>query len=947
MTACIKTVINIETKTEEIILKNKNLITRSHGLKIAISVLLSLLIITFINANDTGILQGIVLTQNKQPILNASINLTHTKNGFSTTVNPDVEGRFMIAGLPPGSYKITAAASGYASLENEIIYLNPGQTIYMEINLSTRDSLDISSADLLLMDYTNSVYQTILNDTQIHDFPLAHNIWSLIENMDLSATTNRIDVGGIWNNYPALYSARGSSSWTQNIYQLNGMDITDPFETGRPLLFPDLYALEFTQSINSGHPPSALSPGGYFNLITQRPSENFQGGLSAFYIQQSLQSSNITPSLEEEGLFESHTFDYFLDGNFHLAGPVIPEKISFFTSVSAFDLSRDLASFDSMERSTVFSGLFSLNFTLPSSRLLILWTGQMLNYPSYGAKRYIPLSATLDRRDQYHVLQAIWETRFHPHHFIKIGAGYNVGDIQSDFPSDSNPPYSLNLFENSYSGSAAQAYQDHRNSLTVMLEGISLFPSFKDTKHQLQYGFRARLAESISQTKIQNNLHLHYFNNHPLAVIEYNTPLEHREKGRYLNFYLQDTLTLKSYLSFYAGFNLTFDKGWSPDIPEASHSIEWTNISPRLGMIIPLNSTKTSAFKISAARYYFSLRLAYLTYGNPHSLGGLVYSWEDINGDNLFQAEEKGRLIRREGPYFTEIDPTIKRPFTDEIAFSFNHAGSSGWVFTIGGFFRSTKNLINTINTGVPLSVYIPEYLIDSGDDRIEHTYDDLLFTVFNQNPTTLGQDFFLLTNPDENNKPTYYFGADINLLKRFGEKFTFFFSFTATDVTGTTNPGNTEYENDDGMIGTLFNDPNSLINSRGRLRFDRAYTCRLGFTYLAPFDIRLAAVLKYYDGQPFSRKIIITGKNQGPFFIQAHPRGEARYEFNNTIDIRIDKIFRLGSSQLHIILDGFNILNSSLATKENALTGADYLIRAATEIQSPRVFRIGLAYEF
>lgn len=937
----------MRTKPRRNDLKKNRLFIIITAIKIKIAFLLIILIITPLKASGTGIIQGFVYTQNRQPILNANINLTHVQTSTSMTIDSDIEGQFLLAGLPPGSYKISVDSTGYMTLENKTLHLEPSQNINIEIILSSRETQNQSSAKILWMDYSNCIYQTSLNKAQLHHSPIAHNVWSLIENMDLSSNTNRIDVGGLWNNYAGLFSARGGASWTQNQYLLNGMDITDPFETGKPLLFPDIYALEFTQLINAGHPPSALSPGGYFNLITQRPSDTFYGGLSAFYIQRSLQSSNITAALQEEGLSESHTFDYLMDGNFHISGPIVPQKIAFFTSVSAFDLSRDIADYNSMDRSTVLSGLFTLNFKLPSSQLNLLWTGQTLNYPSFGAKRHIPFTATLDRKDQYHLMQAIFETRPHPHHFVKIGAGYNLGDIHSDFQDDPGLPYSLNLFENDYSGAAPQSYNDHRETLNLMIGGLSLFPSILGTKHQLQYGFQARSAESTSQINIYKNLHIHYFNDDPLAVIKYNTPLERKEKGRYLNFYFQDTLTLKNYLSFYVGFNLSNDKAWSPDIPETSNRIEWMHVSPRIGMIIPLDRAKTSALKLSAARYYFTLRLQYLIYGNPNSLGGLVYSWEDRNNDNIFQEDEKGQLIRREGPYFAEIDPDIKRPYTDEIALSFNHADQSGWFFTIGGFFRSTKNLINTLNTGVPLSVYIPEYLIDLGDDRIKHSYDDLLFTVFNQNPNTLGQDFFLLTNADLGNKPTYYFGADINLLKRFGEKFTFYFSLNAMEVTGTTNPGNTEYENDDGIIGTLYNDPNTLINSRGRLRFDRAYTCRLGFTYLAPFDIRLAAVLKYYDGQPFSRKIIISGMNQGPFFIQAHPRGEARYEFNSTFDIRIEKIFRFGSSQFHIILDGFNLLNSSLATQENALTGPDYLIRAANEIQSPRVFRLGLAYEF
>ena len=32
----------------------------------------------------------------------------------------------------------------------------------------------------------------------------------------------------------------------------------------------------------------------------------------------------------------------------------------------------------------------------------------------------------------------------------------------------------------------------------------------------------------------------------------------------------------------------------------------------------------------------------------------------------------------------------------------------------------------------------------------------------------------------------------------------------------GTTSPGNTEWENDDGVVGTLYDNPNTLINAQG-----------------------------------------------------------------------------------------------------------------------------------
>ena len=117
---------------------------------------------------------------------------------------------------------------------------------------------------------------------------------------------------------------------------------------------------------------------------------------------------------------------------------------------------------------------------------------------------------------------------------------------------------------------------------------------------------------------------------------------------------------------------------------------------------------------------------------------------------------------------------------------------------------------------------------------------------------------------------------------------------------------------------------------------------------YKAPAGITLGCVIKYYDGQPFTRKIIVRGLNQGPFYIQAHPRGVARYEYNRTIEIRLEKAFSFkGGKTLRVILDGFNIINRGLATEENEWTSPVYPLRYATEIQSPRVFRLGLAYEF
>lgn len=857
----------------------------------------------------------------------------------------------MIWGLPLGRYTIRIQGDGYRPHLEKDLLLEPSQNLFLEIILFPSEKERNSLLRKVAVDFTSCLLQTTLDKRQIQDSPSAHNVWSLVENQDLSATTNRIDVGGLWASIPALFSTRGSCSWTQNIYLLNGLDVTDPYWTGLPLLYPDFYSLRFTQLTNAGFFPQGLSPGGYFELLTQEETSQLHGQASVFFIHEKWQSSNISPALRKEGITESHAFHHSLDGNFSLSGPIIADKLLFYSSLSSSHISRDLADYDQEDEATLFSGLVSLKHPFSRGSLRFLWSGQILTNPSFGAGRRIPFSSTLNRRDVFHVFQLILNSRWKRNHLFKIGLCFNQGSMRARFQEGFDEPHELEVLKDIPSGLAPLAYQDERKSFTFLMKGDSFIPRLFHAHHRLQYGFELRSCSSRSRKDITRNIHLRFFEGRALEIIRYNTPLEHRESALHLSLFVQDAMTFSTYFTALFGLHLVSSQGWVPRSSSSAnggkHTIQWIHLSPRLGIIFPLSRSKNTALKLSLARYYFTLPLSYLAYGNPDALGGEVYSWEDERSDGKFDEGEAQDLIRREGPLFSKIDPELKRPYTDELAVSFHHAFHKGWYLTLAAFFRESRHLIETINIGVPFSSYEPVDFFDIGDDRIANNHDDLTFIVYNQKQETLGQDFFLLTNPDEETRTSRYYGMDLTLVKKYSKRFTLFLSLTATSATGITNPGNTEWENDDGVVGRLYDDLNSLINAKGRMRFDRAYTARIGINFMAPFDIRVGCVIKYYDGQPFTRKIIVEGMNQGPFYIQAHPRGVARYEYNQTVDVRIEKVFHLRQAKMRIIIDGFNILNRGLATEENEWTGPEFPLRFATEIQSPRVFRLGVSYEF
>ena len=901
-----------------------------------------------VSASEKGMFWGQVLDSEQNPLKGLKVGISQYESTRTSKCITDKNGFFTALGFDPGEYTVELLSFGYKGLEKRI-KLDPEECLLLKITLFTEGQEGNSRCRVVRMDYSSASRFTLFNRLQIKEMPSGLNIWSLIENQDLSAVTDRIDVGGLWSGIPALFSSRGASSWTQNRFLLNGMDITEPYQGGTPLLYPDIFSLDHFYLYNAGHPPEYVHPGGYLDLVTGEETSDYHGALSGFYTHHSLQSSNITESLQSQGIDEAHTFDYLTQGNFRFSGPLVSEKLSFFTSVSGFDLSRDLADFEGENKSSLLSGLLSLKYSLsPKNTLRLLWTGQSLNHSSLGAARDVPFSSTNAGSEHFNVFQALWEGHINNKHHLRAGLGYVQGNHDYDFQEEASLPHSRELVTKDFLGGAAPfEEQNSSKKLVFLFKGTSVFSRFLGLNHTLRYGMNMQLYSASQYMDVMDNIHLLFFEGEPIQVAHYNTPVSLEEKGSDLNLFFQDTLTFSNLFSIYIGAHLSSAKAWVPGSQEEAHKINWLNISPRLGLIIPLSKAKTSVLKLSYARYFNTLPLEYVSYGNQNAPGSLVYTWNDANHDQLFQENEKGELLRREGPYYSVINPDIQRPYADEAVISYNINFKSTWHFSLSGFYRAYRSAVNTQNIGVSFFEYQPLYYIDPGDDRTPYTYDDLLFTVFNQNQESLGDDFFLLSNLEEDTRATYYYGLDVNLIKHFGDTFSLFLSLTAINAVGTTNQGNTSLENDINVIGTLFNDPNAMINTEGRPCFDRGYTARLGFKYSAPLGFLFSGIIKYYDGQPFSRKIIIEGLNQGPFYIQAHPSGVARYEFNSTVDLRLEKRFHLGSSMLRFILDGFNVLNLGLATQQSEWTGPEFPLRNATEIQSPRVLRLGISYEF
>jgi hypothetical protein len=251
------------------------------------------------------------------------------------------------------------------------------------------------------------------------------------------------------------------------------------------------------------------------------------------------------------------------------------------------------------------------------------------------------------------------------------------------------------------------------------------------------------------------------------------------------------------------------------------------------------------------------------------------------------------------------------------------------------------------VDTGVPFGAFAPVTITDPGSEG-----GPTPLTVFAQNPATFGQDRYLLSNPA--GLRDLVEGIVIEM-SRTWRALAFHGSLITEESLGPTNPGDSEFENDPGVIGSLFMDPNSLVHAYGRPFVDRAWEAKIQVSYRLPRSwggFELANTVGYIDGWPFGRGLLVTGLPQGPLLVEAERRGaspEGGYRSDYVADwnLRLSRDFRLPVGMLTGNVDVLNVLDANSNLQENDITSSTFFARLPTATQPPRNVRFGIRYAF
>ena len=788
------------------------------------------------------------------------------------------------------------------------------------------------AADAQTPQRLRSPFETSFDAAFLRELPWSSDVTSLLETVEAAAVSDRFGGVGLQTGSPARIGIH-AASWTELQYRVAGFDVTDAGQGGTPLVLLPRLSLEGLRFETAALGADSGGAGALLSLDLARPTAKWQGRASAGLAPSGFQGN--VPSGTPPALVRTREA-YELSAT---AQGAIRDDL---TGGLAFEWERGERSEKSSplrlrgERLSALGQLTLAPNDTDEARLLV--AAHDVDRPFVGRARFV--TPTVTESDRAIFAGASW--RRSATSGRRIAASLSFAQRKTDPPSEVGAGVSL---ERLLSGPIPDSVAD-AGRLRVVRAEASFVPRPRTTgrlRHEASLVAQGESSHLDTTAATTSNLPVNVaelIDGRPARVWAFSeTGTASRSLSR-LGLGAQYRASVEERVN--ARLGLRFDSQ-SGSRTGASDLISWSDLSPHAAIELKPLARLPLTLHGGYARYAGRLPLALLAYSDPAARSANVYRWSDPNRDSVFQASERGVLIARTGPggAVAEVDPNLEAPRTTE--WSVGLGLERGRLrFTFAGLHRRTERVVETQNVGVPASSYRLRSASDPGVDLVGEA-DDQQLPFYERLPSTFGQDHYLLMNPG--NHDVVHEGVELALELLPREHFRMRVSGTASKTTGAgANRGFLSNENDPGVPGEIYDNPNADSFRTGRLFFDRAYTAKFGASYRMR-GFTLGSIIRYQDGQPFARMVIAEGLAQGPELVAAVARGDHRFTYVLSVDARLSKEFAIGRSRLLVGFDALSLFRQHTEVEEYIVSGTRF--REVSAVQPPRALRLTASVAF
>jgi hypothetical protein len=493
----------------------------------------------------------------------------------------------------------------------------------------------------------------------------------------------------------------------------------------------------------------------------------------------------------------------------------------------------------------------------------------------------------------------------------------------------------------------------NRNQL---LGSLSLFKNDLAGSHNFKAGFELyRDTQEHNESSYPGNLLLEFNNNVATAVREFQ-PSFSTNRLFAGGVYVTDAWSINKRVNVNLGVRLDHYRSYLPaqsrpasqfataaTFAAVDDVITWDLPAPRFGIIVKLDDAGKTVVKMNAGKYWWNPDVNVASNTNPNIATAYQrFAWTDPNGDRNFTLNEQGKLLSTVGGSGLALDPSLKDPYTNEIAAWLDHELFPNFSLRTGLVWRGQRQIQQTLNVAQPYAAFnVPVQVRDPGPDGKTGTADDgQLFTLYNLSAANVGVVNNLVTNVDS---PNDYYTWEITADRRMSKGWSLLGTYSITwNQENASSPG--AAANPVRSANAPLS-PNDLINTAGDGRYHYTlWNAKIQAVIPAPWGLRFTPFMRAQAGQPFGRTFAAT-MNYGSQRVLVEPLGSQQQDTIAIVDARFERIFKFWATKLSTQLDFYNLLNANPVDFLTWGSGSSYL--RPSSVVPPRIVRFGVKFDW
>ena len=854
--------------------------------------------------------------------------------GGPQRVETDAVGRFRLATLPPGVYRVTAERPTFQTVERLGIDVPPGFTSTVDLQLAIAPVAEAVVVDAAppVVDVRSSASSGVIGRQLLDNLPLGRYVNSYV-NLVPGVTVN---------------VAFGASSGANPI-SMDGTSGNNP-GWGDPIAYPNALWLDAIQVTSVGASAEYGEYTGASITAITRSGSNRYSGLGQYWTTRPNWTANNRGSLSPT-LAQRFTPLQVLERWEALAqvgGPIAQDRLWFFGGIDYFTDAWRPFSFSAGPRTADEPRALNRETKVLAKMTAAVTSGARLEgYLDYNTGSTVngnagplvrPEALTTSRYPQWiHNVRLTWALDSR----TLVEGRYGGFDSPSTFGptppvSRFGPAFHRDQLTGVQSGNAG-SFSDNQRRTFDGHAAVTRYLDRSGSSHELKAGVDYDHARTVSISGWPGGAQYLDFNGAPDLVYFWDGAT-YRGAHHSTSLFAQDKWTISNRVTLEPGVRVGIYRGAVP-IPDAT-PYNNSSISPRVGLAWDVSSDHRTVVRAHYGHYHDPMVTSFYDLLDPLSQTPFITA--RVIGPDLFEVLSNDHA---EVAGIT-IDPDAKHSYAEEFVAGIERELVARLSVRLQYIRRNFRNSLGYIDTG---STWTPVPVIDPGPDGLAGVGGDDAPIVLYEN-RRLDQRYRILTNPAAAWRS--YDGVQVMGTRRNASgwelqaSYTWARSLGSFDNEFSSNTGN----NDLGDNGNFVN-PNRALYSGTRSVMDRRHDAKVLGTYALPYwgGFRVSGVYRFVSGQPYARYLEINRltpyTNLCCTFVEPVGTRQLPASSNDT-DLRVEKTFRTGSNgNVGIYLDLFNITNRGVALNVDRRGGPNFELPTAW--QSPRILRVGMRMSF